>query len=373
MTIMPQLFKLCICVGLIMFVDFLLKVSEPLFKRTRNTQRGKDFKFPRYSMHLKRSSSNKCKSPRLWRGLQITESPSSITPSFFAVGKEDRHTRMWIEYDSVHYYLILKFIKLLKNPHAFHMVDVGGNHGFYSLYASQLGLRVHYFEPQIELFDRACAAMQLNGFQEIQMNLAGVGSYSGAFRVVGEEGGAYLSKCIHDIGSTQDCINVTTLDEYFSNGINNIAFLKIDNEGWEILALLGGNRLLNGKTTEGRAKVGSLLIEIAPSRWKSRSNVGLNEGTNVLVSLVTIGYETHLITHSNLHCPHNFTTKLLEERSQSQGPCSSIGEAGKCLIDSKITRVHSWEINNLVKEMVASETSTPGISCNLWLVHSTWL
>ena len=330
-------------------------------------------------------------------GLVSGSSGRNIRPSFLAwtLPQHSRYLTGWITDDTSNFRLVADWIRRSQLQAPTHnnsiVIDVGGNHGFYSIFSALLeGVRrVDYFEPQAALRNRACAGILSNKVGHvIRVHGAGIGSTSGRFRVVGDEGTAHLIECDRQHAAADACVDTYTLDALYMPPCRRtlgsekthaswISLLKIDNEGWEISALLGGTRLLASRfppTGLGRQLIGALLIEIAPGRWADRSRVSITNGSAALTRLdAQLGFLIWLGTRSNLICPHDLALRL---RACSKGAlCETSEKSVHGFRGDQWTPVESDEVEPLINRMMRhGRTRKRGqeCTCNLWFEHRSW-
>ena len=295
---------------------------------------------------------------------------SHIDPSFYAFGIS-RSLEAYISNDAAHFALLGTFLLQHALNSSDVVLDVGGNHGFYSMFAARLGFHVDYFEPQPALRERACIAAAYNNIS-LSMYSAGVGRQRGSHAIVGREGLAHAGGACRDGDPTSRCMQVFTLDALYIAATDvsapPIALIKIDNEGWEIGVLEGARELLRQKaSTTGHSRVGSLFIEVAPKRWAPRAQISVTEGAAELTRVARLGYSTTLVTKSDRHCPHELARNL----SAASVPAICLGRP--CPGAARFTDVRAGELTALMERMVElEEMRRVETSCNIWMVHASW-
>lgn len=177
--------------------------------------------------------------------------------------------------------------KLLAGARGRVALDIGANLGIYTYALCQMGMEVHAFEPQ-----PACCAV-INAWAEnkpsITVHNTGVGSGPGELVLhIPVVGGVPMptraSFQEFDEESIQLRVPVTTLD---STPIADIAFIKIDVEGFELQVLQGALGIL-GKSHP------ILLVEIDRERHDQ-------ESFGVIIRLLSgLGYRSHVYEKGKL-------------------------------------------------------------------------
>jgi FkbM family methyltransferase len=179
--------------------------------------------------------------------------------------------------------------------------DLGANVGYYSFIASQLvgntGM-VHSFEPIINNVTTLKRNIEANTITNIVVNPLAIGSKSGLLILYTEHG------CPNNSGTaskikvlnkrTQINVQVISLDEYIKiHKIDCIRLIKIDIEGSELDALLGGQYLLS----QGNAP--DIVCEVNPFFFDL-----LNQDSRVLTHyLADIGYLLYQVKDLSLVKP----------------------------------------------------------------------
>lgn len=128
--------------------------------------------------------------------------------------------------------------------------DVGANIGWYSCLLSRAfpGIEIHCFEPDPENYDTLISNLRRNEVEKVVPNQLGVGEKAEIKKLylykksnVGRHSMLKINQ-----GPTID-VPLTSFDEYVQeNGLDfsRIKFLKIDIEGFEYFAFLGGSEYL---------------------------------------------------------------------------------------------------------------------------------
>lgn len=145
-------------------------------------------------------------------------------------------------------------------------VDIGGNIGWHSLFATSLvgeQGKVHTFEPLPKLNEQFKRSIKLNNFsKQVTLHSYGCSDVSGK---------AYLHINEKNIGGSSilderysETVEISTLpaDEILRD-LSEISLIKIDTEGFEIEVLRGL------KTTLSQLKP-KLIIEFSPSFWTNQ-------------------------------------------------------------------------------------------------------
>ena len=163
------------------------------------------------------------------------------------------------------------------------LFDVGANYGLVTFGALSLvrgqGVRFHLFEANrqlIPLLERS--AREYNG-EQIFVNH---GCASDA------QGTSYLnqpndSSAYGFISSQGDAVPNLILDDYVAErGVERIAFMKVDVEGWELHALRGARRTL----ASGQVQAG--FVELAPDLLRRNGAVRKTSSTCSVNSASTV-------------------------------------------------------------------------------------
>lgn len=138
------------------------------------------------------------------------------------------------------------------------IIDGGANAGFFSIPVAQRiknknGV-VIAFEPQREIFNGLAGTVALNDLDNLKVNRMALGAFSGAATLpfidysVGQDFGTVSLSIdqeplkLYDTVVDQKRVESITLDEI---GLKRLDFLKLDVEGFELLALRGARNSLN--------------------------------------------------------------------------------------------------------------------------------
>lgn len=145
---------------------------------------------------------------------------------------------------------------------ASHALDVGANHGCYTMYAAALGLSVVAVELQVELARLVALSAAINGFGD-RVTVLHRAAMDGGERPVGvREGwrGDDGAIAVPLEGAAGGTTSLRLDDAPIGDG--PISFLKIDVEGYEITALRSARALFRAR------RVKNVIIEFGPpERW----------------------------------------------------------------------------------------------------------
>jgi FkbM family methyltransferase len=179
------------------------------------------------------------------------------------------------------------------------VVDVGGNHGLFSMEAAHFVGSTGYvyaFEPTPELCDHIRKHLEVNHIKNVYLLEKAVGSFDGNAKLrVHHECTGLNSLASQDLvwqGSTlvaDQVINVPLckLDTVVNTeNISHIDILKIDVEGFELEVLQGARNILVNQ------RVKYIILEIAEYH---QQNSGLKID-DLLIFLDEVEYSIHLIT-----------------------------------------------------------------------------
>ena len=133
-------------------------------------------------------------------------------------------------------------------------IDVGANVGWHALLMGALvgpGGRVHAFEPNDSTRSRLQAAIDANHLTQITVDPRALSDRAGTARFqapqAGEvwDGTGRLTSAPADGQPPGPSVECATLDAFVAeHGIDRLAFIKIDVEGWELSVLRGARRTL---------------------------------------------------------------------------------------------------------------------------------
>ena len=184
------------------------------------------------------------------------------------------------------------------------VLDIGANQGFYTWYIATLGYDVHAFE----IFEKNVIALQHGAehnppdvAKRVHIYPVGLGEQTGRMSMDGGHYEGRISKGGKNgpiLTTSYDCFayhNAPPLNNNNNNNqdnnsnnnnnghlISNVAFVKLDVEGFEVAVLQGAKKSLFGPM----GHVGGLLMEVGPFRW-TRANVEYDTGVSEMKELST--------------------------------------------------------------------------------------
>lgn len=179
--------------------------------------------------------------------------------------------------------------------------DVGANIGTIANWFAERCKEVHAFEPHPDNLNTIRQQNALRRTENVILCPLALGKEETTMQlhVKGFHGHHSLGDAANSPTVEKIDVKVRTLDSYCSEkGIQSIAFLKIDVEGFEEDVLLGANSLLKSQN------IGLILFEI---REKILTSVG-RKGSAVFAPLLDNGYkvvslEGHVLSHEELSNP----------------------------------------------------------------------
>jgi len=150
------------------------------------------------------------------------------------------------------------------------VVDIGGNHGFYTCYAAHFGARVLAFEPAPVLFQYLEKNVKDNGFAErVTARCCAVSDRRGRVEMMLTESmGGGMNTIVREFAEKSKMevsgrieVELTTFDDILAeNHIDRVRICKLDCEGAEWMIL----KAMNAQTA---AKVDAFVIEYHSSGY----------------------------------------------------------------------------------------------------------
>jgi FkbM family methyltransferase len=178
------------------------------------------------------------------------------------------------------------------------VVDVGANHGLFSLEAAHLVGReglVHAFEPTPNTRGLLVNNLAVNGLTRVKVFPGALGDAPGTARLrVHRELSGLNTLAPRDITWNRKTLHadevidvpVTTLDAHAeAEGLARIDFLKIDVEGFELGVIRGSRGLLRSR------RVDRVMLEVGDGTC---ANAGVAPA-EILAELEALGYRLHAI------------------------------------------------------------------------------
>ena len=163
-------------------------------------------------------------------------------------------------------------------------VDVGAMIGYHSLsLAKAVGPAGHVwsFEPLPAHFNVMKQNLELNGVLNCSAVLAAASSKTGSTRLHVSRVNA-ADNAIFSTGCPRDVLEVRSwrLDDFFSENLGDVGFMKIDTQGAEAMVLAGAERILKNKALR-------MVVEYYP---KGLGQAG-SSGPEFLRAILAAGFE----------------------------------------------------------------------------------
>ena len=212
----------------------------------------------------------------------------------WALNPADGMQRSFFWLGFLDYWDVYHVTRILKTDSV--IFDVGANFGYYSIVlATHLNrrCRAYSFEPHPETYSRLAKNIILNELTEVvtPCNI-GFSDVSGTASMVESDEHSGVARVSHELASGPD-IRLSTIDEFCAeNKIEKIDFMKIDVEGYEEKALLGGSEIIR-KTRP------LILLELCPENLR---RIG-SKPEFVFDLLHDLGYEDFLVASRQKMAP----------------------------------------------------------------------
>jgi len=228
--------------------------------------------------------------------------------------------------------------------------DMGANQGFFTYYLATLGMQVHSFEISKQNFVALQHGTTFNPKEvsdRVNLYSVGLGEKTAHFSMKGGKYDGYLKegKGGDILGTTFDCFaHHSKLD------LRNVAFVKLDVEGFEIGVLKGAHNSLFHKTSS----IGGMLMEVGPNRW-NRAQVDLATGTTEMKKLATHFKKSYLLIRKSgsyaKTCPSTLA-KILSNK-----------------VFREMTGVDMYEVRGDEWEPLMAKMEKTGMDCNFWYTN----
>lgn len=279
--------------------------------------------------------------------IQAGLSAEGVLPSFHVASYYAEKVPYHMATDVANFHLIKDLLQNHQNGLTF---DIGANQGFYTYYLASLGMNVHSFEINEANFRCLQHGAEFNSREvanRVHLYPIGISSKNYRFGMQGNNYEGFLQQGNDGpiLGVSFDCYAHHMRD---SLDLTNVAFVKVDVEGFEIAVLKGAQNSLFRK---GHSNIGGMIMEVGPDRWV-RASIDFETGLEEMKKLSTHFKKSYvLIRASGGHvasCPLSLADHLLDKNPQT-------------IMGSKMYEVQYSEWNVLLKQMHQNH-----FDCNFW-------
>eukprot|EP00551_Chaetoceros_affinis_P015298 CAMPEP_0203705050 /NCGR_PEP_ID=MMETSP0091-20130426/48654_1 /ASSEMBLY_ACC=CAM_ASM_001089 /TAXON_ID=426623 /ORGANISM="Chaetoceros affinis, Strain CCMP159" /LENGTH=265 /DNA_ID=CAMNT_0050580309 /DNA_START=345 /DNA_END=1142 /DNA_ORIENTATION=+ len=222
--------------------------------------------------------------------------------------------------DDVHFKLIKRLLKSKGKDYGRLTFDLGANQGFFTYYLAALGMDVHSFEISHTNFISLQHGQYYNTKEiadRVNLYPIGMDNKISRFDLSGKNYDAFLKEGGGGDGNEGSILGISfdCFAHHSKLDLSNVAFVKIDVEGFEIAAIMGASNSLFKK--ENKNNIGGMLMEVGPDRW-DRANIDLDTGIKVManVSLNNFKNSFVLIRSAGSHvetCPVSLAEGVLSD------------------------------------------------------------
>lgn len=288
--------------------------------------------------------------------IKPARSLEAITPAFHVGSFLGERVKYHMLGDVPHFHVIKE---LLQGKEGGLTLDIGANQGFYTYYLASLGMEVHAFEINQNNFWALQHGAEYNSrevSERTHVYSIGLGTQTGRMSARGTSYDGHLE--VVDGGSdgtiqttSVDCFVYHNIRHLTNDIISNVAFVKIDVEGFEIAVLQGAKKSLFGP----KGRIGGLIMEVGPSRW-SRASVDFQVGVQEMKDLATHFQNSFIFVRTAGAFMKSCPTSLAQDHVKDTNP--------RILDGVNMFKVEMDEWEGLLNELNRS-----GGDCNFWYTN----
>lgn len=191
-------------------------------------------------------------------------------------------------------------------------IDIGANIGYETLWGASLvgpSGAVYAFEPIPHLVSQIKESISHNIFSNITIVPKACGGKEAVSTIYFHEEDAGLTSLANNTGSTQKTtVQVTTLDTELEN-VGHVSMIKVDVEGYEYEALLGGEKVIAKNKPY-------IIFEFSPHLYEKDYE---GKSLKLLSFLSNNGYHIYFLDNLGVEIEksmfRNMTTKVLEDET----------------------------------------------------------
>lgn len=246
--------------------------------------------------------------------IKVGSSPDGLTPAFKVGSYFGNKVKSHMQTDVPNFRLVKD---LLEGKEGGLVLDIGANQGFYTYYLASLGMQVHSFEINEHNFKALQHGAEFNPravADRVNLYPVGLGEKNARFDLKGIDYGGFLKegKGGSILGVSLDCF-AHHMHLGGKLDLSNVAFVKLDVEGFEIAVLKGGRNSLFKK---GFSKMGGMIMEVGPNRW-NRAQIDFATGAAEMRNLSTLFQESYVLLRSKAAadtCPFSIGDILKDKK-----------------------------------------------------------
>jgi len=242
-------------------------------------------------------------------------SPEGVTPAFkvgsYYANKVSHHMKT----DEANFSLVKEVVQ---GKEGGIVLDIGANQGFYTYYLAALGMNVHafeIFEPNFKALQHGAEFNPREVADRVNLYPVGLGQSNARFDMKGTNYEGFLKEGKKGpiLGVTFDCFAYHMRNKL---DFSNVAFVKLDVEGFEIAVLKGAQNSLFKK---GSSKIGGMIMEVGPDRW-NRAQIDFSTGVIEMKKLSTHFQKSHIIIREGgsyaKTCPPSLADDLVDKKAK---------------------------------------------------------
>eukprot|EP00536_Pseudo-nitzschia_multiseries_P009413 jgi/Psemu1/319629/estExt_fgenesh1_pm.C_2610014 len=265
-------------------------------------------------------------------------SPDGVVPSF-NVGSIFQGDKVhWHMGGDVPAFTLLK--ELLEGKEGGLAFDIGANQGFFTYYLAALGMEVHSFEINLSNFVALQHGAEFNPSEvskRVNLYPVGLGGKNARFAMSGQTYEGFLAENKEGsiLGASFDCFAYHVQDKI---DLSEIAFVKLDVEGFETAVLQGAQNSLFK-----HSNIGGFLIEVGPNRW-SRASVDFDTGLGEMLKLAQYFKNSYIMLRKGDTCPQTLAEGIISKGAES-----------RMVNDVQVVKVKMNEWEPLLKKMQSND------------------